>query len=127
MFTFFPDGTYRHTNSTMAIILMDFCFVNSMHLKASWNSLFINNVELILPNPADIAAEWICREDLLFYKIYCTNLKNARYAPAPAKYPNKASGVIFRRYHIKSIFAMPIAATPAADPIMSALPPVPAQ
>lgn len=46
---------------------------------------------------------------------------------APAKYPIKANQEIFFKYQKKSIFSIPIAATPAAEPMMSALPPVPAQ
>ena len=53
---------------------------------------------------------------------YCTT-----YTNAPAKYPSTASQDTCRRYHKKSIRSMPMAATPAAEPIMSALPPVPAQ
>src|SRR5690606_40622182 len=44
-----------------------------------------------------------------------------RYVAAPAKYPMAASSVIFLRYQIKSIFSIPMAATPAADPITSKL------
>jgi hypothetical protein len=46
---------------------------------------------------------------------------------APATYPMSVQKVIFFAYHIKSIFTIPITATPAADPITSKLPPVPAQ
>ena len=42
-------------------------------------------------------------------------------------YPANASNEIFFRYQIKSIFSIPITATPAADPIINKLPPVPAQ
>jgi hypothetical protein len=45
--------------------------------------------------------------------------------PAPAIYPNKANKVIFFKYQTKLISSKPIAATPAADPIISILPPVP--
>ena len=44
---------------------------------------------------------------------------------APARKPRSARGPIFLRYHIKSIFSIPIAATPAADPKTKILPPVP--
>ena len=47
--------------------------------------------------------------------------------PAPERYPSNAQSVIFFKYQIKSIFSIPITATPAAEPIMSKLPPVPAQ
>ena len=47
--------------------------------------------------------------------------------PAPAKYPANASQLIFLKYQMKSIFKRPIMATPAALPMMSTLPPVPAQ
>ncbi len=46
---------------------------------------------------------------------------------APAAYPIKAKNDIFFRYQIKSIFRIPITATPAADPIINTEPPVPAQ
>ena len=46
---------------------------------------------------------------------------------APVKNPNKASQVNFFTYQRKSIFSIPMAATPAAEPIISALPPVPVQ
>jgi hypothetical protein len=62
-----------------------------------------------------------------YVKNYFAKLKKNPYTIAPVKYPKSASGVIFLRYQKKSIFAIPIAATPAADPIISALPPVPAQ
>ena len=40
---------------------------------------------------------------------------------------NKATDVIFLKYHEKSIFSNPIATTPAAEPMISKLPPTPAQ
>ena len=46
---------------------------------------------------------------------------------APQINPEKANKVIFFKYQKKSIFSMPIATTPAADPIISMLPPVPAE
>ena len=46
---------------------------------------------------------------------------------APARNPAKASQAILRKYQKKSIFSIPIATTPAAEPIMSILPPVPAE
>ena len=45
----------------------------------------------------------------------------------PAINPRKANQVTFLKYQIKSIFSMPMAATPAAEPMMSILPPVPAE
>ena len=48
------------------------------------------------------------------------------YAKQPAKYPIRAGKLILRKYQKKLIFSMPIAATPAADPIIKTLPPVPA-
>ena len=45
----------------------------------------------------------------------------------PAINPMKANQVTFFKYQIKSIFSMPMAATPAAEPMMSILPPVPAE
>ena len=45
----------------------------------------------------------------------------------PAKNPRNANQEIFFRYQKKSIFSIPIATTPAADPMMSILPPVPAE
>ena len=47
--------------------------------------------------------------------------------PQPAKNPIRASQEIFFTYQKKSIFSIPIAATPAAEPMMSKLPPVPAE
>ena len=41
--------------------------------------------------------------------------------------PTSASHEIFLRYQKKSIFSIPIATTPAAEPIINILPPVPAQ
>jgi hypothetical protein len=48
------------------------------------------------------------------------------YTPAPLKKPNMAQSEMFFRYHVNDIFSSPIAATPAADPMISILPPVPA-
>ena len=45
----------------------------------------------------------------------------------PPKKPIKANQVIFFKYQKKSIFSIPIATTPAAEPIISMLPPVPAE
>ena len=45
---------------------------------------------------------------------------------APAIKPTAANQAIFLKYQIKSIFSIPMAATPAAEPIISILPPVPA-
>jgi len=45
----------------------------------------------------------------------------------PTKKPSKANHDIFFKYQKKSIFSIPIATTPAADPIISILPPVPAE
>jgi hypothetical protein len=41
--------------------------------------------------------------------------------------PIKANHDIFLKYQKKSIFSIPIATTPAAEPIISILPPVPAE
>ena len=46
--------------------------------------------------------------------------------PAPAINPTKAIHDIFLKYQKKFIFSIPIATTPAADPIIIILPPVPA-
>ena len=46
---------------------------------------------------------------------------------APARYPSNATHPIFLTYQKKSIFSSPMAATPAAEPIIRILPPVPAQ
>lgn len=46
---------------------------------------------------------------------------------APARNPNNANQLIFFTYQKKSIFSSPIAATPAAEPMIKMLPPVPAQ
>ena len=45
----------------------------------------------------------------------------------PAKKPIRANHEIFLRYQKKSIFSIPMATTPAADPMISMLPPVPAE
>jgi len=45
----------------------------------------------------------------------------------PAMKPAKASQDIFFRYQKKSIRSIPMATTPAAEPMMSMLPPVPAE
>ena len=45
----------------------------------------------------------------------------------PAKKPIKASHDIFFKYQKKLICSIPIATTPAAEPMMSILPPVPAE
>src|SRR5690606_34996745 len=47
-------------------------------------------------------------------------------ATLPDKKPSNASHEIFFKYQKKSIFSIPIARTPAAEPIISILPPVPA-
>ncbi len=44
----------------------------------------------------------------------------------PARKPINASQPIFLRYQKNSIFSIPIATTPAAEPIIKTLPPVPA-
>ena len=46
---------------------------------------------------------------------------------APDKNPINANHDIFFKYQKKSIFSIPIATTPAAEPIISILPPVPAE
>lgn len=48
-------------------------------------------------------------------------------AIAPAIKPTNANHEIFFKYQKKSIFSIPMATTPAADPMMSILPPVPAE
>ena len=45
---------------------------------------------------------------------------------APARNPTSANQPIFFKYQTKSIFSIPIATTPAAEPIINILPPVPA-
>ena len=45
----------------------------------------------------------------------------------PTKYPKKANQLTRLKYQIKSIFSKPIAATPAAEPIIKIEPPVPVQ
>jgi hypothetical protein len=44
---------------------------------------------------------------------------------APVNYPIKAYKLIFLRYQGKWIFSIPMAATPAAEPMIRMLPPVP--
>ena len=48
-------------------------------------------------------------------------------AKDPEINPTKASHEIFLRYQKKSILSIPIATTPAAEPIINILPPVPAE
>src|SRR5664280_2312636 len=62
-----------------------------------------------------------------FRQIRCNKKFYKIYIIAPEKNPISASKLIFLKYQKKLILSMPIAATPAAEPIMSALPPVPAQ
>ena len=45
----------------------------------------------------------------------------------PTRKPISASQEIFFKYQKKSIFSIPIATTPAAEPIINILPPVPAE
>ncbi len=45
----------------------------------------------------------------------------------PPENPANANKVIFLKYQKKSIFSIPIATTPAAEPIINILPPVPAE
>lgn len=45
----------------------------------------------------------------------------------PAKKPMRANQDIFFKYQKKSIFSIPIATTPAAEPMINMLPPVPAE
>ena len=64
---------------------------------------------------------------------FCPNIvgykngKIPRKVNPPAINPMKANQVMFLKYQIKSIFSMPMAATPAAEPMTSMLPPVPAE
>ena len=63
-------------------------------------------------------------------KILPHNKKKSRMkikAIEPEIKPANANQEIFFKYQKKSIFSIPIATTPAADPIMSILPPVPAE
>lgn len=53
-------------------------------------------------------------------------LSNNNKHKNPATNPSNANHKIFLAYQKKSIFSIPIAATPAAEPIISKLPPVPA-
>ena len=46
---------------------------------------------------------------------------------APETKPIKANQDMFLKYQKKLIFSIPIATTPAADPIINILPPVPAE
>ena len=61
--------------------------------------------------------------------IYYTNTYASRRTKVinPEINPIKASQPIFFRYQKNSIFSIPIATTPAADPITNTLPPVPAE
>mmetsp|Transcript_67103 Transcript_67103/g.112334 ORF Transcript_67103/g.112334 Transcript_67103/m.112334 type:complete len:220 (-) Transcript_67103:1151-1810(-) len=77
----------------------------------------------IKPCPRVVLAQ--CRGNLAY-----TNTKNdlhAKYAAMPAKYPAMAKKLIRLVYQPKSAFSIPMNATPAADPIIRMLPPVPAQ
>ena len=46
---------------------------------------------------------------------------------APPKNPKSASKEIFFKYQKKLIFSIPMATTPAADPMINILQPVPAE
>jgi hypothetical protein len=50
-----------------------------------------------------------------------------RKHPAPERKPSNANQDTFFRYQKKSILSIPIATTPAADPMINILPPVPAE
>ena len=64
---------------------------------------------------------------------FCPNIvgyrngKIPRKVKPPAINPIRANQVTFLKYQIKSIFSIPMAATPAAEPMTSILPPVPAE
>ena len=58
---------------------------------------------------------------------HAPQLNMNQYTAAPARYPATAKRLIFFKYQTKSIFSNPITATPAAEPMIKALPPVPAQ
>lgn len=55
------------------------------------------------------------------------SMPSSQWVPSPHRYPVNASGVKCLRYHTKLMRSMPMATTPAAEPMMSRLPPVPAQ
>ena len=65
-----------------------------------------------------------CGEISVFKPIYIEFIN--RNEPAPVKYPIAASHPIFFRYQKNDIFSIPMATTPAADPMINILPPVPA-
>lgn len=57
----------------------------------------------------------------------CITKVSSQIITIPAIYPRKAIHVIRFIYHINGIFSIPMATTPAADPIISIEPPTPAQ
>ena len=64
----------------------------------------------------------------LTYSFYCNTKSLIRIKVIePAINPTNANHDIFFRYQKNSIFSNPIATTPAADPMISILPPVPAE
>jgi hypothetical protein len=53
--------------------------------------------------------------------------RNNMKVTEPEMNPRKANHDMFLKYQKKSIFSIPIATTPAAEPIINMLPPVPAE
>jgi len=74
-----------------------------------------------------VARHSLLKIKLRFLPYQFTKYCCARNTAAPARYPSNAIQPIFFKYQKKSIFSSPIAATPAAEPMIRILPPVPAQ
>jgi hypothetical protein len=63
----------------------------------------------------------------MFISFNYTNIRITTNAAEPTKKPINANQDIFLKYQKKSIFSIPIATTPAAEPMINILPPVPAE
>ena len=75
-------------------------------------------------------ATYLKSNPLCFYSpIFYTKTYASRRTKVinPEIKPMKANQPIFFKYQKNSIFSIPIATTPAADPITNTLPPVPAE
>ena len=116
-----------HLSPLHEYILVDF-LVSLTHLKIylhfliqDYKRLFLYFEKLVL----DLISSFQYFYSPIFYvKIndsISTNVIN------PAANPINANQPIFFRYQKNSIFSIPIATTPAADPIINTLPPVPAE
>jgi hypothetical protein len=116
-----------HLSPLHEYILVDF-LVSLTHLKIylhfliqDYKRLFLYFEKLVL----DLISSFQYFYSPIFYvkmnDSISTNVIN------PAANPINANQPIFFRYQKNSIFSIPIATTPAADPIINTLPPVPAE